>query len=245
MVDNVATWPVRHMCVAMGIEFAMGYFLSTIDEREQGAKMSDSRLVLMDMLNLVRNDGDAEALAAVAKRDPGVSVHLLSMANAPAYGLQAPLTGIDQAIVVLGRETLYRWLAVSLFRVGTDQARDEALLEVALARASFLERAGLAVGSRQTADELFLVGLLSFVDALLGLPMADVLKALTLPAIVRDVLLDSEGPYAPYLLLALAVERCHVQRATQLSDSLGIEPDALATYRLEAQQWAAQAVEAA
>ncbi|HEX5357075.1 MAG TPA: HDOD domain-containing protein [Aquabacterium sp.] len=245
VVDNVATWPVRHMCVAMGIEFAMGYFLSTIDEREYGEKMSDSRMVLMDMLNLVRNDGDAEALAAVAKRDPGVAVHLLSMANSPAYGLKAPLTGIDQAIVVLGRETLYRWLAVSLFRVGTDQARDEALLEVALARASFLEKAGLAVGSRQHADELFLVGLLSFIDTLLGLPMATVLKDLTLPAVVKDVLLSSEGPYGRFLLLALAVERCQVQRAMQLASSLGIQPDALTSYRNEARQWAEQAVQAA
>lgn len=245
LVENVATWPLRHMCVAMGIEFAMGYFLSTIDKREQGEKMSDSRMVLMDMLNLLRNDGDAEALAAVAKRDPSVSVHLLSMANAPAYGLTAPLTGIDQAIVVLGRETLYRWLAVSLFRTGTDRARDDALLEVALARAGFLEKAGLAVGTRQNADELFLVGLLSFVDTLLGMPIGAVLQDLTLPAVIREVLLSSEGPYGPYLLLALAVERGQVRRATQLSISLGIAPDALTSYRNEAQQWAEQAVQLA
>lgn len=245
MVENVATWPLRHMCVAMGIEYASGYFLSTVDEREQGEKISDSRLVLMDMLNILRNDGGAEALAAVAKRDPSVSVHLLSMANAPAYGLKAPLTGIDQAIVVLGRETLYRWLAVTLFRAGSDRARDETLLEVALARASFLEKAGLAVGTRQNADELFLVGLLSFVDTLLGMPIEAVLKELTLPAVIRDVLRDSEGPYARFLLLALAVERCQVQRATQLSMALGIEPDALTTYRNEAQQWAELAVQSA
>lgn len=43
----------------------------------------------------------------------------------------------------------------------------------------------------------------------------------------------------------LAVERCQVQQATQLSSSLGIQPDALTTYRNEAQQWAEQAVQAA
>lgn len=244
VVENVTTWPLRHMCVALGIDFAMGYFLSTIDEREQGGKISDSRLVLMNMLNLLRHDGGAEELAAVAKRDPSVSVHLLSMANAPAYGLKAPLTGIDQAIVVLGRETLYRWLAVTLFRAGTDRTRDEALLELALARASFLEKAGLAVGTRQHADELFLVGLLSFVDALLGMPIEAVLKELTLPEVIRDVLLRSEGAYGRYFLLALAVEHGQVHRAMQLALSLGISPDALATYRNEAQQWAERAVRA-
>ena len=33
---------------------------------------------------------------------------------------------------VLGRERLYRWLTVAMFRVGKTRDRDEALLEVAM-----------------------------------------------------------------------------------------------------------------
>jgi EAL and modified HD-GYP domain-containing signal transduction protein len=241
-VDNVATWPERRLCMALGVEFAMGDFLSTVDAQEKGEKLTESRMVLMEMLNLVRNDGDVDALAGVAKRDPGVAVRLLSMANSPAYGLTKPLTGIDQAIVLLGRETLYRWLAVSIFRAGGDSARDKALLEVALARARFLELVALSVGSKQQADELFLVGLLSFVDTLLGMPMKDIVASMSLPPVVRDALLSGEGPYALYLLLVVSVEKCRPERAAQLAGALGIDLDGLSQHRTAALLWAEEAV---
>ena len=240
--DNVTSWPERRLCLSLGIDLVMGGFLSTVDVQDHGEKVNGSRLMLMEMLTLVRRDGDARALAEMAKRDPGVAVRLLSMANAPAYGLVTPVTGLEQAVLVLGREALYRWLVISVFRAGRDRARDEALLEVALARARFLELAALSVGSRQQADELFLVGLLSFVDALLGLPMEEVVSAMSLPPVVCDVLLRSEGPYARFLILALAVEKCLAERAAQLADPLGITLDALNHHRDEALLWAEEAV---
>ena len=240
--DNVTSWPERRLCLSLGIDLAMGGFLSTVDVQDHGEKINGSRLVLMDMLTLVRRDGEARALAEMAKRDPGVAVRLLSMANAPAYGLVTPVTGLEQAVLVLGREALYRWLVISIFRAGKDRARDEALLEVALTRARFLELAALSVGSRPQADELFLVGLLSFVDALLGLPMEEVVSAMSLPPVVCDVLLRSEGPYARFLILALAVEKCLAERAAQLADPLGITLDALNHHRDEALLWAEEAV---
>lgn len=242
-VENVGAWPERRLCMALGASYAMGDFLATIDEQDKSEKLTDSRMVLMEMLNLVRNDGDAQALCNVAKRDPGVAVHLLSMANSSAYGLLTPVTGIDQAIVVLGRETLYRWLAVSIFRTGADSARDKALLEVALSRARFLELAGQSVAAKQQADELFLVGLLSFVDTLLGLPMKEVVAKMSLPPVVRDVLLLSEGPYVSFLLLALSVEKCRAERAAQLANTLGMALDELSHFRSAALLWAEEAVQ--
>jgi c-di-GMP phosphodiesterase len=241
-VENIATWPEQRLALSLGARFAMGDFLSTVDEQDKAERITDSRLVLMEMLNLVRNDGDAMAIAAVAKRDPGVAVHLLAMANSPAYGLAQPLTGIDQAILVLGRETLYRWLAVSIFRSGNEKPLDKTLLEVALARARFLELAALTAGTKQQADELFLVGLLSFVDALLGMPMKAVLAKISLPAVVQDVLLRSEGPYGRYLTLAIAVEKCQADRIERMAGALGFELGALMPHRNAALVWAEDAV---
>ncbi len=242
VAQNVSSWPERRLCVSLGVEFSMGGFLTTVDEQDTRQKLTESRLVLMDMLNLIRSDGDAQALAGVAKRDPGVAMRLLSMANSPAHGLLKPLTGIDQAIMVLGREVLYRWLAVSIFRAGADSALDETLLEVALARARFLELAALSVGSKQQADELFLVGLLSFVDTLLGMSMDEAMAVMSLPPVVRDVLVRSEGPYVAYLILALSVEKCLAERATQLAGSLSLGLDDVNDHRNAALLWAEEAV---
>lgn len=241
IVQQVDTWRERHLAMAMGAALALGDFLATVDEDAGAPRLNERRLVLMDMLQVLRQDGDAQALADVAKRDPGVAVQVLSMANAPVYGLQQTITGLEQAMVVLGRDTLYRWLTIALFKAGEEGVRDGALLEVALARARFLEGVALQGGARAQADELFLVGLLSFVDSLLGQPLPEVLGDMSLPDAVSQVLLHNEGPYGVHLLLALAVERGQAQRAQPLAARLGLDGATLERLRAAALQWAEDA----
>jgi hypothetical protein len=59
---------------------------------------------------------------------------------------------------------------------------------------------------------------------------------------VQDVLLRSEGPYSRHLMLALAVEKGHAERAAQLAGALGIDADALDAYRSIALLWAEEAL---
>jgi EAL and modified HD-GYP domain-containing signal transduction protein len=241
-VEQVPTWADRHWCMAMGARWASGRFLATQDQAKNGRKLNASRLVLLEMLNLIRSDADASALAAVAKRDPGVAVQLLSQANSAQHGLQQAITGLDQAIMVMGRQALYRWVAVAVFRAGGDNPRDATLLEMALSRARFLELVGQAAGNKGQADELFLVGLLSFVDVLLNMSMAELLQRMSLPQAVQDVLVRTEGPHAPHFLLTLAVEKCHVRRMAQLGEELGVAVDELNAHRTAALLWAEEAV---
>lgn len=241
IIEHVPTWADRHWCMALGARWASGRFLATADQAEAGRKLSSSRIVLLDMLNLVRAEADAGTIADVAKRDPGVAVQLLQQANAAQYGLQTAVTGLEQAIMLMGRQAVYRWLAVAVFRSGGGTARDATLLEVALSRARFLELLGRRLGDAQLADELFLVGLLSFVDALLGLSMAELLQRMSLPQPVQQALLHTEGPHAPYLLLTLAMEKCHQRRVDQLAEQIGCPPDLLNAQRTEAVLWAEEA----
>ena len=241
-VENVRSWEERRLCMGLGAEYALGDFLSAPDVDRQPEMFNPSRLILIEMLNLLRSDADPEVIANVAKRDPGIAVNILSMANSPVSGLTKPIASIDQAIVVLGRDILYRWLAVSIFRAGSTSELDEALLELALARARFLELAGLTILPKPVTDELFLVGLLSFVDVLLGVPMASIVAKVKLSGAVQDVLLRSEGPYNRYLMLGITVEKGNVDKATRLASALGIQAEALDAYRSIALLWAEEAL---
>ena len=241
--DNVTTWPERRLCLSLGIEYCLGGFAGTADEEEARGDIDESRLVLIEMLNLLRRDADLTDLVAVAKRAPGVSLHLVTMANSPMAGLAQPVASLDQAIVVLGRENLYRWLTVSMFRAATPSHKDETLLELALSRARFLELTGREKLAKAPCEELFLVGLLSVMDALLGMPMAKVLEKMHLPPTVQDVLLRSEGPYGRYLMLALALEKGRSDQVEKLAQTLDLDPSLLAGNSLAALAWAEEAME--
>lgn len=242
IVENVGSWPERRYCVSQGVAYCMGPFSTARDEEEPAAEISQSRLVLIEMLNLLRRDADLEEIATVAKRDPGVAVKLVTMANSPLLALSQPVSGIDQAVMVLGREQLYRWLSIGLFRAGSGSPRDEILLELALARGRFLELVGRCHHGKAECDELFMVGLLSLLDSLFGVPMTQVVERLHLSEATRAVLLDSTGPWGRYLMLAIAAEKGRVEQVGRLAGLVAIALEDIEAATTEALSWAEDAV---
>lgn len=242
-VDGVASWDEQRLCHSQGVRHALGGFVATPDTQVQGERLNQSRMVLVEMLNLLRRDGTPAEIAAVAKRDPGVAVKILGMANSPMSGLTAPVASVERAMMVLGRESLYRWLSLAMFRAGAADSRDETLLELALFRGRFIELMATGNRSKAECDELFLVGLLSLVDNLLGLPMAEVVGKMHLPQAVADVLLGNGGPYSRWLLLALAVERGKIERAAELIATLSLDADRLEECVTAARAWAEEALQ--
>jgi EAL and modified HD-GYP domain-containing signal transduction protein len=240
--DGVPGWPERRMCAAWGFDYCLGPFTVLADCEEPEGKLDNSRVVLMEMLNLIRAEADLADLGAVAKKDPGIALKVLALANSPAAGLSAPVASLEQAIMVLGRQRLYRWLTVAMFRVGTPRDRDEALLEVAMTRARFLETVADGVLAKKDCDELFLVGLLSLFDVLLAMPLTKVLQLINLADEVTAVLLRSEGPYARFLQLALAVEHGRSAQAADIAGELGIDPAGLSNTSQLALAWAEEAL---
>jgi EAL and modified HD-GYP domain-containing signal transduction protein len=193
------------------------------------------------MLNLLRREANPVELAKVAKRDPGASVKLVAMANSALAALAQPATSVEQAIVLLGREQLYRWLAIAVFRAATNSPRDEVLLELALCRGRFLELVAQGRHDKARRDELFLVGLLSLIDVLLGVKMSALATRLHLSAAMADALAQGTGPLEPYLMLAIAVEKGPAKKVARLAEQLAIPLADIEAASSAALTWAEEA----
>lgn len=241
-VEGIQSWSEQRMCAASGFEYFLGDFLASAEEEKKDQKIDQGRITAIEMLNLLRSEADLSELGEVAKKDPGIAFQLLKIANSPASGLNTQIATLDHAILVLGREQLYRWLTISMFRIGQVRERDEALLEIALTRARFLETVEAPGLSKKDRDELFLVGMLSLFDVLLGMPMPKVMEKMQLAAPVLEVLLRSEGPHGKFLMLALAVEKGRAVQAARLAEDLGIALDTLEPTSQAAFSWAQDAL---
>ena len=239
LIDGVESWDEQRMCLAWGGDYFMGSFLLTSDKIDPDAKIDQSRMTSIELLNLLRSDAELPAMIEVAKRDPGMTFQVLQWANSPANGQVTKVTSLNQAFMVLGRNQLYRGLTMSMFRLGGgNRERDESLLEVALTRARFLEMVAQDQLPQAKRDELFLVGLLSLFDVLMGVPMGVILDKMHLSDEIRDVLLKSEGPYASYLMLVLLLERNKVERAMEVADGMGLPIEGMGEIGAAAFQWA-------
>ena len=106
-------------------------------------------------------------------------------------GLAQPVESVEQAVMVLGRAELYRWLSVLLTASGSGRKASRALREVALARARLLELLAPAAAAPPAA--LFTVGLLSMLDALLRVPLAEALAPLQIAEPAREAIVAAPG----------------------------------------------------
>ncbi|MBK9169801.1 MAG: hypothetical protein IPM24_20400 [Bryobacterales bacterium] len=114
---------------------------------------------------------------------------------------------------------------------------------MALLRARLLEILASQAGLRNRSGDLFLLGLFSLLDAMVGRPMEELLSEVGLPADVRAVLAGS-APAGARLgrlyRLALACEQGDWDTLRVLTRETGIEAGTVANGYVAAAEWCAE-----
>lgn len=192
--------------LAAGATLASGSFNAQVAAPRQRALNGDV-LRIIGLLNAVRDErqplGD---LTRELRGDVGLCYRLLRHVNSPAMGLTRSVESIDQAVLILGRAELYRWLSVLLLAAVSGRRSSRALQEISLARARTLELLARECGT-EPPDALFTVGLLSLLNVMLEVPMSQALQPLRLSESAHNALLDHSGPWHAMLTLGEALER--------------------------------------
>lgn len=233
---NVDSHEAFAACRKLSFQLFQGDFL-TLPRAVAAKSIDSSRLLIMRLLNLLTQHAEYAALAAEFKLDAGLSYKLLRYINSPAVGLRHPIRSIDHVLLMLGHDQLYRWLTLLLFSHGQADPRGGALLRQALVRARFAENLGERLMAVELRGGLFIAGILSLLDALLDLPMAQAIDGLRLAPAIADVLLRGEGPYGPYLEMAKACERGDQAGLGRIAGQLDLDAQSVNMAHLDALIW--------
>ena len=237
VATNVQTLEAFHMCHKLQFALFMGPFI-TRRENLGNPTMGPSRAKVLDLMNRVRTGAEQPELAAQFRHDPALSVRLLRYVNSPGMGLMNKIGGIEQALMVMGQDKLYRWLTLILFTGGQTQELDQAVLENALVRGRVAEQlAGRALFAK-ARDEIFVAGLFSLLDVVMHMPMEQVLKQISLPAEITEAIVSQRGPYAPYLALAIACEQDDQSSIEALAKQIGRDVADINGVHMDALLWA-------
>ena len=206
--------------LAAGATLACGEFNSQVAGPKQRSLQGDVQRIIQ-LLNVVRDEnrplGD---LTRELRGDVGLCYRLLRQVNSPAMGLSRPVESIEQAVLILGRSELYRWLSVLLLASVAGRPTSRALQEVSLARARLLELLARERGT-DPPDALFTVGMLSLLNVMLEMPMPKALEPLRLSDSAHLALLDRDGPWKPMLVLSEAIERHDMDAAAIAAAEFG------------------------
>ncbi len=237
MAAGIASYSEFRLVFQGSFEYFLGSFVNS-RENWQPPKRSTNHLNVIELLNMLRSGDEFNVIAEKLKLNPVLTFKLLRYLNSPVMGLQTAVTSIERALIVLGREQFFRWLSLFLFDIHAPGYRDRLLTEQALARAHFLEGLAGQGAFSGNKDQLFILGLFSLLDLLLGQPMETVLQQAKLAEPVHQALLGQPGELRDALDLAVAVEGVLPETIEIRAAACGV--DALLVLRCanEALEWA-------
>jgi EAL and modified HD-GYP domain-containing signal transduction protein len=218
-----------------GFVYFQGYFFRR-PELMNTRDVPANRLNYLRMLQEVsKPEVDVRALENLVKVEASVCYRLLRYLNSAIFGFKSEIHSVRHALSILGEREMRRWVRL-VAAVGAGQGKTSDLVLSALVRGRFGEL--LAPGVRHGESDLFLLGLLSLLDAMLEMPMAEILEKIPLDSATKAVLLGQPSVLRPVYQLMLAHESGEWAAAADLAASLRLESEDVAALYWQAQQWA-------
>lgn len=190
-----------------GVNWIEGDWFLAPPPKPVGAQAA-SRALALQLVQLVSADADTHEIEALLRQDPTLSYHLLRLVNSLGMGTGRRVTSFSQAILILGRAQLRRWLNLMLFSSREGDPRSAMLLARVAVRARMMELLSKACGEdKPHQEQAFMVGMFSLLGVLFGLPLEEVMKPLTISDAVQQALLAHEGELGQLLCVVESAER--------------------------------------
>jgi len=239
LAEKIETMKIYELTRQLGFEYFQGFFFCK-PEVLAGKKMSSSELTKLQLLEkLGRPDYDVNELAQIIAVDISLSYRLLRYINSAAFSLRSKIESVRQAIVMLGHKQLSQWLRVVVMSDLSTTKKTGELAYISAMRARFLE----LVAARDKSlppESMFLLGLFSLLDAILGQPMENVMQELPLDDDLRNALLGKESKGRQWLELVETFDRAEWDRLATMLVDMGLEPELAAQAHAQAMAWAAE-----
>ena len=236
VVEDIPGWQELQDCALLGACGFFGNLCVAPRKIDRPAKLAPQAQQILQLMQMVQGNADIRHLEKVLKSDVTLSYKLLRYINSAGFGLEVDIESPRHAVAMLGYAPLFRWLLLLLARTNAP-GFSPALMQAAMVRGRFAELLGQGILSRREAENLFVVGMFSFLDRLLGIPIQEVLSQLVLPESITQALASRDGVYGPVLTLAEASE-CADGSAADLAAALSMTSAQVNRAHLSAIGWA-------
>ena len=171
VAQKVATYEDHRKACSLGFTLFQGdYFCHPVLLKKR--KVPANGQSHFEMVRELYHDPiDIRKVSELVRRDASLTYRLLRLVNSPIYGIYQEVRSVEAAITVLGEATFRRIVSLAVLSELNGE-QPSAILHMALVRARFCELAARKFG--QDAEEQYLLGMLSLLPAMLGVPMEEI-----------------------------------------------------------------------
>lgn len=224
-----------------GFTLFQGYFFHH-PERMRARHISANQASYLRLLQAISApEVDLMKVEDLIKHDPSLCYRLLRYLNSPLLGLSSTVQSVRHAMSLLGERELIQWIRMATtLAMGRDKCSD--LVLSSLVRARFCELIASKVDHGES--DLFLMGMLSLMDAVLEMPMGVVVEGLALDPLTKATLLNAKTVnktlLSPIYDLMVAREAGDWERVTVQTKKLNLSLPFINRAYNEAMNWAHQ-----
>lgn len=250
VVDQLKKYPIKliaekvetkedfEFCYSLGFDYFQGYFFAK-PSVVTAKSLSPAQLVLIELSRSLSREDEFYIIEALFKKNPELNYKLLKFMNSAAFYTSEKITSLRQSLALLGYRNLQKWVMLLLFAGEGGDFRLSPLLERAALRGRIMELLAKKISNDPViADSAFMTGVLSLIDILLELPIANILKEFNLSQDINNALIHREGFLGTLILIVEMLEQEKFNLMQQLlskynvtlEDLFSIEIDAIVEY---------------
>jgi EAL and modified HD-GYP domain-containing signal transduction protein len=236
LAEKVETQEEYAAGMQMGYSLFQGYFFCR-PEIMRHRQMPASKLAYLELLRAATApEFDVRELALKIKHEASLTFRLLRYLNSAAFGLRSEIHSVPHALSLLGERELRKWIAVVSVGVLADGKPGE-LMTIPLVRGRFCELLAPFAGMAGHSNDLFLMGLLSVMDAVLDQSLEVILADLPVRGEIKDALQARAGLYWTVLEIAIAHEHADWEKLSLLASALHVNEEKVSALYISAVDW--------
>jgi c-di-GMP phosphodiesterase len=239
LAEKVEDRDVFELCRDLGYDYFQGYFFSK-PETVEGRKTSSNQVSKLRLISQMSVMGsfNINEIAEILQTDASLSLRIFRYVNSAMFGLEAEVKSIQHALLLLGERQTRECLRVMLLTDMAGNSQTEEILYLSAQRGRFLELiASTTYKAPIDPQSMFLLGLFSLLDTLMGQPIAALVDKLPLDDRLKQALCNHQGPLAIWLDLLLAYERGEWTKVEGLTRTLQLDETKLAPLQVQSMEW--------
>ncbi len=186
----------------LGFDLFQGYHIGRPESFEFDSIQDPIEVIILKLVSIIKTDKETTEIEKFIKLRPDLSYNIIKFIN-NQNETKEKISSIIQAVTLMGRDSLLRWLMIYLYAQISGNEFSLPLLQAAVLRAETMEESA----SRENKEEAFLVGMFSMLDTLFNANIKDVFKGLNLSPAISNALLYKTGELGKGLTEAIQIEK--------------------------------------
>ena len=223
MYENIASRALMSHCLDQHNAMALaGWPQEDVLYSLRHQQVQPAHATLLKLLKAIEAEQSLETFEGIMGEDPLLAYRFMVYTNSASLGLRTGIDSLRRGLVMMGYGSIKRWLSDQLPHASTEidlrPVREAMVLRARLTE--HLLESGL---QKDLRSEVYMCGLFSQLDELMGEPIGNILHRIPLSERVYDAIVTRTGPYAPSLQMACALETSDASAIRQLCEDNTLE----------------------